>query len=309
MREPKDYDNFKGVMTPRCMQFTICNCTDDDIINLRKLPATYIVFGRKICPTTGTPHLQGFLQMKSITVKAMMKKIPKIKFAPVCNNSTSDNIAEFYKKEYSNYYEHGSITKQAKQTNIADMREMGYEGLSTVKIRRENDAEIRYPFALQQLSMDARLPSLPKIDLDLRPWQIELINILNGPVHPRNIYFYVDYIGAAGKTTFAKYISTTFEHVQIMKPTTYPNMAYMLDEKTKIMIIDCPRSAEYIPYQFFEDVKDGRVESTKYKPIQKRIKCHLVVFMSIDPSNRSLDKFINSSSTRKECIIRHVLQS
>lgn len=138
------------------MAFTICNYTEDDITNLKKLPSTYIVFGLEIAPTTGTPHIQGFLQMKPTTVKSLKRQFRNMRFASLYKNSTPQAAAEYCKKEDTNYHEHGTITEQGKRTDIADMREMAYEGLSAVEIRRENDAAIRYPFALQQLIIETR---------------------------------------------------------------------------------------------------------------------------------------------------------
>lgn len=41
--------------------FTLNNYTDDDVARLRTLDARYLIFGREIAPTTGTPHLQGYV--------------------------------------------------------------------------------------------------------------------------------------------------------------------------------------------------------------------------------------------------------
>lgn len=54
--------------------FTINNYTDEHIKTVRELDAEYIVFGREIAPTTGTPHLQCFAYFKSQRTFQSMKK-------------------------------------------------------------------------------------------------------------------------------------------------------------------------------------------------------------------------------------------
>jgi len=51
-------------MRLRNFVFTLHNYSDEDITNLlTKLPKTYIVFAKEVCPTTGTPHLQGYCEL------------------------------------------------------------------------------------------------------------------------------------------------------------------------------------------------------------------------------------------------------
>lgn len=61
--------------------FTLNNYEEDDVTNLKALvPDTlrYIGFSREIAPTTGTPHLQGFLVHKDkVRPTAIKKLIPK----------------------------------------------------------------------------------------------------------------------------------------------------------------------------------------------------------------------------------------
>ncbi len=42
--------------------FTLNNYTPDDIKHLNALSTQYIIYGKETCPTTGTPHLQGFVR-------------------------------------------------------------------------------------------------------------------------------------------------------------------------------------------------------------------------------------------------------
>ncbi|AMH87650.1 replication-associated protein [Pacific flying fox associated cyclovirus-1] len=41
--------------------FTLNNYSDDDVARLQQLEARYMVFGKEVAPTSGTKHLQGFI--------------------------------------------------------------------------------------------------------------------------------------------------------------------------------------------------------------------------------------------------------
>jgi len=58
--------------------FTINNYTDKDEKELKEIPNVYILYAYEHCPTTGTPHLQGYLYSQAkISLKALSKKIPR----------------------------------------------------------------------------------------------------------------------------------------------------------------------------------------------------------------------------------------
>lgn len=45
----------------RGFTFTLNNYTEDDVAQLQALKCQYIIFGKEVAPTTGTPHLQGYV--------------------------------------------------------------------------------------------------------------------------------------------------------------------------------------------------------------------------------------------------------
>lgn len=49
----------------RAWIFTICNWTPSDEERLKKLKFKYIIWGREHAPSTGTPHLQGYIYYKT----------------------------------------------------------------------------------------------------------------------------------------------------------------------------------------------------------------------------------------------------
>lgn len=69
--------NSKTSRRSRKWCFTLNNYSEEDIKNLESLypeMVSYIIFGKEIAPTTGTPHLQGFLYMKRAVSLATIKR-------------------------------------------------------------------------------------------------------------------------------------------------------------------------------------------------------------------------------------------
>lgn len=55
--------------------FTLNNYTDDDEKRLEELECSYLVYGRELAPTTGTPHLQGYIQFAKRVDASKLRKL------------------------------------------------------------------------------------------------------------------------------------------------------------------------------------------------------------------------------------------
>lgn len=65
----------------RAWVFTCNNYTAEDEMKLQLWDVQYIVYGREIAPTTGTPHLQGYFYSKNqIFLNTLIKKFPGYHF-------------------------------------------------------------------------------------------------------------------------------------------------------------------------------------------------------------------------------------
>lgn len=97
--------------------FTLHNYTEEDINRLLQHNTTYIIFGKEICPTTGTPHLQGYMEFKSETSRrTQIKKLhPKI-WLKKSRGDAEDN--EKYCSKDGDYYEQGEPKMQGKRSDI-----------------------------------------------------------------------------------------------------------------------------------------------------------------------------------------------
>ena len=60
----------------RCFVFTLNNYTDESLIVLDELDCKYLIYGKEVAPSTGTPHLQGYVSFPSPrSLSSVRKKI------------------------------------------------------------------------------------------------------------------------------------------------------------------------------------------------------------------------------------------
>jgi Putative viral replication protein/RNA helicase len=92
----------------RDYRFTLNNYTPEEEQQLKELAGVkYLVFGHEICPTTGTPHLQGYVYFKNAKHFNALKKINQRISWRTCDASPEDNRDYCLKEDTSNYFETG----------------------------------------------------------------------------------------------------------------------------------------------------------------------------------------------------------
>lgn len=120
--------------------FTFNNWTKEGREALEKCEIfTYVIFGEEIAPTTGTPHLQGYFEMKDAkTMDALHKKyLPKGVALIEARGDSTDN-KKYCSKDAKNIYERGTPKNQGKRTDIEKVRDEIIAGKSVDNICLEN---------------------------------------------------------------------------------------------------------------------------------------------------------------------------
>jgi len=89
------FNNYSSQAEEKLKQWIIANCK-------------YAIYGHEIAPTTGTPHLQGFMYTnKQLTLVAIHKKLP-VKMALIVSNGTAqENYVYCTKSDPDHYWEYG----------------------------------------------------------------------------------------------------------------------------------------------------------------------------------------------------------
>jgi hypothetical protein len=90
----------------RAWVFTFNNYTDADESTIQGIDSTYLVYGREVAPTTGTPHLQGYIYFKNArSRKSLVKKGFSCFIAPAKGTSLA-NLK--YASKDKNVFESGT---------------------------------------------------------------------------------------------------------------------------------------------------------------------------------------------------------
>lgn len=127
----------------RAWCFTVNNYTDNDKALIADSGARYIIYGHEICPTTGTPHLQGYIYFKSaITLSALKKHLPRAKLIQ-CKGTTAHN-QKYCKKEGVEIFEQGDDPKQGARNDHKSLKKILDEAPKRGKLLRVFEENFEY---------------------------------------------------------------------------------------------------------------------------------------------------------------------
>lgn len=102
-----------------------------------EIPCKYIVVGDEVCPTTGKPHHQGYVEFENPrTLKGLKKDFPKWHLE-VAKGSPSQ-CSDYCKKDEVILTERGQITQQGKRNDLLAVQKKIDNGVSVETIAREN---------------------------------------------------------------------------------------------------------------------------------------------------------------------------
>lgn len=276
--------------------FTLNNYDDDKQKQVRELAsiAEYLVFGREV-GESGTPHLQGFICFNDqLRFNRVQQLLPGSHLSVA---RTVQEAADYCRKD-GDFEEFGTLPVSAngKRNDIDDFKEAVENGqVKTFRDALLNHCAVyaKYP-RFCHAYIEAKNTKERVVERhELRPWQATLFETLERQVDDRKIIFVVDEKGNSGKSWFCDYVREIKPNVQILTPGKKADMAYEYRTSTDILFMDAPRSkqSDYIQYDFLEDIKNGRVFSTKYESQMKYFKPpHVVVMMNEHPDKTKLSE-------------------
>lgn len=107
----------------RAYVFTANNYTPADQATLQELECRYMIYGREVAPTTGTPHLQGYVTFKSpLTYNSVCRKMPFANIE-VAKANALDNKT-YCSKEDPDPFEKGECPKQGNRSDLDNVRDV-----------------------------------------------------------------------------------------------------------------------------------------------------------------------------------------
>lgn len=146
---------------------------------------------------------------------------------------------------------------------------------------------------------DAPIIREPEVEFKFNNWQQELFTILTTEVvHARKIFWYYDFKGNTGKSTFAKYFFNNYSNVMYCSASKGNDIKYSImnrhkeGKKNDFIFFDFTRSTEnYISYQVIEEVKNGIVFSGKYESETITFKTpQVIIFANFYPDTKKLSQ-------------------
>jgi len=118
----------------RNLVFTWNNYPEDwrEALPAALTPFSYLVAGRETAPTTGTQHLQGYVEFKNPRGgRALKSKLPTVWFDP--RRGTALQASEYCKKDDEEPLESGTISNQGKRSDIESVRDALQEDGATMR--------------------------------------------------------------------------------------------------------------------------------------------------------------------------------
>ncbi|AHA36869.1 nonstructural protein 1 [Penaeus monodon circovirus VN11] len=104
--------------------FTWNNYTPENVAHLQEINCKYIGWGYETAPSTGTPHLQGFVYFhKQLRWKAVMAIMGNPSFVEVMEGTVEDNIA-YCTKGPGEFWQSGPPPTEKKKTEFKDILKM-----------------------------------------------------------------------------------------------------------------------------------------------------------------------------------------
>lgn len=286
--------------------FTLNNYSQDDVRRAERWitaeRCVYGVVGREVAASTDTPHLQGFLHLKNkCRMSGLRKNLFKTAHYEVARGSDEEN-QKYCKKGGDVVVEVGQpavkigTNKSYLVANeIADRVSRGEE-LSDVLESDSKYLEAYYKhIQFVEKVTDMKTQAIGFRDfkdnygadnLVFWPWQSELYDMLTKErPDRRKIFWYVDTVGGAGKSSFASMFISRHKAVRFRGSVRPLDVAYAY-KREPVVFFDFPRSAFDVDKMcsLMEQFKDGEIFSSKYARVMKRFAPpHVIVFANFWP--------------------------
>jgi len=287
--------------------FTLHDYTDADIAFFNVYDFAYVIYGKEICPTTGRKHLQGYFQLKKPTKVLSMKPFKvegRSKYCKPAGGSLEECVT--YAKKDGDVYERGVPTPHKGKGARSDLAELQsaidngatYEAICTEFF--EHAAKYHRFIRERVIARDEQLV-LSKhrtmfSDFVLRPWQQNVVDLLECPVHSREINWIWETVGNTGKSTMASYLEVQKDAL-VLEAAGKKDLAYIISQTIglkEIVVFDLARCQEpdsnekFNPlagfYNVCEGLKNGCITNTKYESKRIRVNVpHVWVFANFQP--------------------------
>lgn len=286
--------------------FTLNNWRPADRLRLEAPDnnVTYMIFGEEVGDECGTPHLQGYLELRKEENMSVLN--PRL-FDNRAHLEIAKGNAE-QNKEYcskgENVYERGEPRsgKKGTRSDLDDVHAAINGGKTYDEICDDFFGTVSRCDRFIRDRIAARDRALAKEQLTeamsqtvLWTWQNRLLNVLTGAPHPRHVLWYWESQGGKGKSFMARYLMVT-QNCLVLEAGRKLDLVHILTKQVpfpSIVVFDLARTTAAdddnknrldAVYSLMESLKNGYVISTKYDATELTFKPpHVVAFANYEP--------------------------
>lgn len=289
------YDHLENMTRARRWIFTLNNYTEEEEKHLQGLVEEqylkYLLYGKEVAPSTGTPHLQGFLILASAkTLQQVKDKLfPRIHLE--ISKGNFQQIFDYCTKE-GNVTELGNKPNQGSRSDLQRFREMVDNGATETNVAQELfDTWAKYPNLYGRYRRLQIRDNVPRYNLDSFNWD---------PI-PLDSSIIIWGDAGIGKTEFAKallgryFLISHLDELPGYNPVDYEGIIFddmsftHLHREAQIHLLDWDNDrAIHIRYGiatipaetkkiFTTNVNGGNIFNLDDAAIKRRVKVHHLV--------------------------------
>jgi len=263
-----------------------------------KVPETnkyhrYTVYQLEKCPETQRVHAQGYTEFtRTMRMRAVKEAFSDDTIHLEPRQGTRQQARVYCMKEESREEapkEFGEwMVEPGKRIDLVQARSKILEKRKRDDLYQDPDLDqimTKYPKWAERV-LDTK-PIQHTIDIELRPWQQEVVTLLDLPPKHRRIIWIWSNESGTGKTTFCDYCSTKYD--VLPADGKLPDLLYAYDNN-QIIWFDFSRAQQgYESYHILEKLSNHSFHlSTKYEPRKKWIQAHIVVTSNHPPAEEKL---------------------
>lgn len=282
--------------------FTLNNWTPEEFDRIVELhtsgQAEYLVVGREIAPTTGTPHLQGYIAFVNRKAQNTVRNLLPRAHVYIIRGTPAE--ASTYCRKDGDFSEFGTVpVSQGHRSDIDAFIDWLKNHTGRPSIR---EVALAFPrivrssnLANLQVLIEAHTtaPAIRSLEDPRRAWQQDLIDYVSGEPDDRTVRFYVDTEGNVGKTWICQWLVSNRDDVQVLSVGRREDLSYAVDETKRVYLFDIPRQQmQFLRYEVLEGIKNQMLFSTKYASRVKVLqgKAHVVVFSNEHPDYNAMSE-------------------
>lgn len=280
--------------------FTINNY-EDELEPFNWLPEDSFCIWQAEVGESGTPHLQGYIELGSVQRLSYLKKLHSTAHWEKRKGSQEQAIAYSSKEDtrVSGPWIYGDKKVQGQRSDLESIRYMMLNDCHLDDIKDANfSCYIRHKRAIDHEYKviqyeKAKMRRLAMYDsVQWRPWQQDVIELIQTDPDPRRVHWFYEESGNTGKSYLSRYLISKYSGF-LCTGGKVVDIQYAY-EGQRIVILDLSRTkAEHIDhlYEMIELWKDGSFLSTKYESQTKHFGTpHVLVFSNFRPSTEKLSE-------------------